>query len=218
MKRSTTHRRAPIDWQAGRTHIARTASLMEEALSPSPHRVQAIMDERARVLARTPPQPVAQRDERDFVVFLLAGERYAIETLFVHEVIRSAHLASVPIGAEMFLGFTNLRGEILGVVDLHKVLGLPATSRVDTPWLIVLGESRGEFAVPVEAVEEVKPVRTERILDPAEWTGRSAHSLVRGVSADALIFLEGQALLTDPRLFAERTDVTRNPMRDGVRQ
>jgi purine-binding chemotaxis protein CheW len=191
---------------------------MDEALSPPPQRVQAIMDERARTLARTPPQPTIGRDERDFVVFLLAGERYAIETRFAHEVIRSAHLARVPTGADMFLGVTNLRGEILGVVDLHKVLGLPAASRAETRWFIVLGESRAEFAVPAEAVEEVKPVRTERIMDPAEWTGPSAHSLVRGVSADGLIFLEGRALLTDQRLFAERTDATRNLLRDGVPQ
>jgi purine-binding chemotaxis protein CheW len=216
MKRSAQNRREAIDWQAGRAYVARAAVLMDEALSPSPQRIRAIMDQRARALALVPQQSQAPRDERDAVLFLLGGERYAIETVFVREVIRAAHLTRVPKGADLFPHVTNLRGEILGVIDLHKLLELPSAPPAQLPWLIVLGRTRAEFAIPVEAVEQIRRVRAARRPNAAGWSERPKSPFVGGIAADALILLDGPALLDDRRLYAGRPDAMRDPMREGV--
>ena len=44
----------PVDWQQTRERLARLATAAEEALRVPPERAQAILEERARILARAP--------------------------------------------------------------------------------------------------------------------------------------------------------------------
>jgi purine-binding chemotaxis protein CheW len=173
---------------------------MGEALSPSAQRAAAIMDERALALARPPMPPEVRSDQRDALIFRVGSERYAIETCCVREIARMTHIVRLPSGAELFLGVTNLGGEILPVVDLDKLLACSANRPVERPWLIVLGEDRAEFAIAVEAVEQVKAVSFGRSAGTVRESERHRSQLVRGLDTDALMLLEGTAMLNDPRL------------------
>jgi purine-binding chemotaxis protein CheW len=201
-----------------RINAARAVAFLDEALSPSPERTRAIMDERARALARTPSRKSAPSDQRDAVIFRLAGERYGIEAPFVREVVRTRHFTRVPSGADLFLGVINLRGEILGVADFCKLLGLPAKSVAELPWLVVLGTSRAEFAVAVETVEDVTLVRVNGLTAGADADTRPKRPFVRGISTDALILLDGGALIDEPRLFAGLPPAATELMREGINQ
>ena len=174
---------------------------MSDALLPSPQRAAAIMDERARALARAPLPPEVRSDQRDALIFRSGGGRYAIETRCVREIARMTHIVCLPSGAELFLGVTNLGGEILPVVDLDKLLAGSANRPAERHWLIVLGEDRAEFAIAAEAVEQVKPVSFGRSAGTVDEPERHRSQLVRGLGTDALMLLEGTAMLNDPRLY-----------------
>src|SRR5947209_1803679 len=115
MRHGHKARTEPIDWARVRARLARAAAANEGALRLSPERARAVMDERARALARVPAETAAVR-ALEAVVFELSGERYALETAHVHEVVRLAGLTPLPGAPDYLAGVTNLRGQILAVI------------------------------------------------------------------------------------------------------
>jgi chemotaxis signal transduction protein len=83
----------------------------------------------------------------------VSGEDYAFPVDDVLEVAELGDFAPVPGATAALLGVCNLRGQVLPVVDLASVLGLP---KADTPASIVVAESRGRTAaLAVDAVAGV---------------------------------------------------------------
>ena len=152
---------------------------------------------RARLLARVPPEPPRAGEMLELVVFVLAGERYGIESRLVREVARLTRFTPVPGTPSFVLGVTSLRGEILALFDLRQLLGVVASGVTDLARIVVLGENRREFGILADSASEIVCIpRAGLAQTDAAW-GR-AH--VRGVSPEGLIVLSGEALLADPQL------------------
>lgn len=60
-----------------------------------------------------------------YLIYTLGGEHYGSPLLKVREVIRKGEVKSVPYMVSHFKGVINLRGQIVGVVDLRQKFGLP---------------------------------------------------------------------------------------------
>jgi chemotaxis signal transduction protein/hemoglobin-like flavoprotein len=104
--------------------------------------------------------------ERQFVVFNLADEMYGVDISAVREIIQYQSPVSVPSAPAAVSGIINLRGTIVGVVDLRKLLGLPQ-SPISNETRIVVADSEGEsLGMVVDAVAEVVRVRSDQI-EPA---------------------------------------------------
>src|SRR5947209_17100846 len=102
-----------IDWKQLRERLARAAQATEESVRLSPERARAVMEERARTLARIPPRAPHATEVLEVVTFGLADERYAVETRHVREVVRPAEFTPVPGAPDFLVGLVNLRGDIL---------------------------------------------------------------------------------------------------------
>jgi purine-binding chemotaxis protein CheW len=171
----------------------------------SPERVREILEERAAALARVPAEAAADAEGIEAVVFNLVGERYAIETAFVCEVAPLTSLARLPGAPDFFAGVVSLRGQILAVIDLRRLYGLPVLEEAPLTRLVVLGEGQPEFGVLAETVSEVVRLPRGRLLEPAAPAGLTPEH-IRGVTEQALIVLDGAALLRDGRLFIDQGD------------
>jgi len=112
---------------------------------------------------------------------------------------------------------TNLRGEILTVLDLRELFGIArkpsgeadrASSEEEETSLqvIVLGSASAEFGVIADEVEQVSILRATDVLPaPPSLIGR-AGEYVRGVSVKAQLILNGEALLNDEQLIIDQRD------------
>ena len=199
-------RTGPItDRRTIRERLARAVNLICEERS-TPDQARAVLEERARALARVPVQPPSTSLALDVVTFSLANEDYAIELGYVHKIVPLIELTPVPGAPDFFVGVINLRGEILPIVDLHRLYGMARTGWTDRSWVIVLGGERNEFVLLADKVQEVMTLRTDQMLD---WQGSATgvgRQFVRGVTEGALIVLDGAALLQDDRLFIDQSD------------
>ena len=155
-----------------------------------------VLEFRARQLARVPPEPPRAGEVLELVGFVLAGERYGIESRFVREVARLTRFTAVPGTPPFVVGVTNLRGEILALFDLRHLLGLPV-GVTDLARIVVLGERRREFGLLADSASEILYVPGTSLAQTEMAWGRA---YVRGVSLDGVIVLSGEALLGDPRL------------------
>jgi purine-binding chemotaxis protein CheW len=70
------------------------------------------------------------------IVFGLNGTRYAVSFRSVLELDRLSPITAVPNTPDFVLGVTNVRGEVVSVLDLRRLLGLPPLARPETGRLI----------------------------------------------------------------------------------
>jgi purine-binding chemotaxis protein CheW len=195
-----------IDWAAVRRRLARAAEASAGNVRPSPEQARAVMDERARALARAPAEPTSAARALEVVVFALSGERYALEAAHVREVVRLSGLTPLPGAPDFLAGVINLRGQILAVFDLRKLFGVPTEGAAEPSRVLALGAGRAEFGVLADTLHEVAALPEGQVREPEVPPAGIGRDWLRGVTPEGLVVLDGAALLRDPRLFVDQAD------------
>lgn len=106
---------------------------------------------------------------RQYLTFALRGERFALESSLVSEVLDMPALTRVPLGPPFLRGIVNLRGNAATVVDIGEELGLGTTTAIRGACLIIMDQTYdGEHALvgimadAVQEVVEISPDDVER--------------------------------------------------------
>jgi purine-binding chemotaxis protein CheW len=193
-----------LDWEAAYAQLDRLAKATESANTRSPEEAQTLLDARARELARplVPEKPSGALLE--VARFRSGDQEYALETRFVHEVLRTAELTPLPGAPPLLRGLTLLRGEVLPVVELAPLFGRPASGRGSG--VLLVGLARPDLGLAVESVEEVVLLPRDTLLPPPATLAAEAVKLVSGIHREGTLLLEGEALLGDSRLIFDLTD------------
>lgn len=188
-----------FDFERARTRLDELRAALDPSLEKSAEKSQAILKERAVAYAKAPERALLASEQVEILQFQSCGEQYAIESRLVTEVLRAPAVTDVPGTPQLLRGVTNLRGEILAVMDLSGLLGTshPAGS---PEWVLVLGEERDELGIAVDDVVEVTRVRTVDVLPPARAAREYSRDWIRGVTCDAVVILDGRAILNDQQL------------------
>jgi purine-binding chemotaxis protein CheW len=192
-----------LDWDLARARLASLSEALARLESPTPERARAILDSRAREMARRPGADDAAATI-DAVIFTLDRERYAIETRHVLEILRFTAFTPVPRAPDFLTGLTNRRGEILAVVDLRRFFNIDSRSLSDLARVLVLGAKEAAFGVLADTVDDVRGIRLDAIQPAPRTVNGIGREYLKGVTADALIVLDGDALLNDPRLMIDQ--------------
>lgn len=95
------------------------------------------------------------------VVFSMDGLAYAVPMTHVLEIQRAPGVTTIPHTPPWVLGVTNLRGEIVSVVDLRLFLGLERREQAELERLIVLRSLQDDMHVGV---------LVDRVLGIRQWT------------------------------------------------
>jgi chemotaxis signal transduction protein len=100
-----------------------------------------------------------------YLLFRLGGELYGTPLLEVREVVEPHPVKPVPASVPHFIGVANLRGQIVGVIDLPTLLrtrGDSAGKEAGLAW-IVFETAIGPMAARVDAVEAVSEIEEKNI-------------------------------------------------------
>ncbi len=90
-----------------------------------------------------------------YFVFIIDEQRYATAVSAVEKVIRAVELNSIPQADDTISGLINMKGEIIPVMNIRKILHLP-TRKMDINDRIVFARtSAREVAFIVDKVEGV---------------------------------------------------------------
>ncbi len=84
--------------------------------------IQQILRDRAVRLART--EAAEHEAKTRIIIFALNGERYGLDIDHVVEIFTPETITPVPGAPAAIMGVTNLRGDIVTVIDLINALGL----------------------------------------------------------------------------------------------
>lgn len=115
----------------------------------------------------------AAPDARQYLVFALGGETFAIDILYIKEIIEYGQITEVPMMPALVRGVINLRGAVVPVVDLAVRFGRPRTCVGRRSCIVILELAVGEqqvLGVMVDAVNEVIEIAASDI-EPAPTFG-----------------------------------------------
>lgn len=177
-----------LDWAELRRRLLAVAQRTTEQASPSPAELRAILEARARQLARPLPPPIWGGAQREHLRFSRAGELYAVETRFVVQAFPLWDVALLPGAAPPVVAVTGWRGQILRVLDLRQALGLPAAQPGERAVGLVIGTDRPAFVVAVDEVPDQISLGEADLRPPP--AGGISRELVRGVTGDAVLVLD----------------------------
>jgi len=110
---------------------------------------------------------------RDFVIFSLERQKYAIALDSVHRVVRAAHVTPVPNAPGIFHGVINLAGEVTQVINLRWRLGLPGWPVGVSDRFIICRSAGKTIVLVVDDVHGIQPVDTS-VLDHPGVTDHDA--------------------------------------------
>lgn len=128
------------------------------------------------------PSARAPEAKDRYVCFRLGGQEFALPIADVKETIRPRPITPVFRTPSFVLGLINLRGEIVAVLDLAQLLGLPPSGA--TPDSRVLIVKRGPKAgIVVDSLSEVRTLRDGSIDPPPSTLAREVATYLKGVAS-----------------------------------
>lgn len=170
---------------------------------------RAVLQRRAELLAVM--REKAEHAGLSVALFARRGTHYAIDARYVREVAHVIAPTALPLTADHWLGISSLHGELLGIIDLSRLLADtpdrgPVATEIDDDTrvlVIVIGKERGELGLLIDEVLESRTLGDDLIPVGTHESG-ATRGLVGGATADGVRLLVAEALLGDPRLFLAR--------------
>jgi len=110
--------------------------------------------------------------ELQLVTFMLGAEEYGVPISQIQEIDRLGKITKVPKAAQFIEGITNLRGEVIPVLDTRKRFELEAkTSDDDRTRIIIVDIGGVKTGLVVDSVREVLNLARKDIAPPPEAIG-----------------------------------------------
>jgi len=161
------------------------------------------------------PESRASTAPDKLVCFELAGQAFALPIRSVKETLPLRPLTRVFLVPAEVAGLMSLRGEVIAVLDLARMVGLPHTRpRAGDPDAAVVvlrlpeapgrPQTRAACGLMVDKLLGVRDVPAEVVAEPPPSVDAEAASYLRGVAAvddsTALLLLDPERVLGSERL------------------
>ncbi len=115
------------------------------------------------------------------VTFSLAGKDYGVDIMKVKEIAKFGNFTYVPNTAPYVRGVHNLRGDIISVIDMRKMLRLPVSGEKDVEDGLILRLEKNVLGVVVDAISGVVGISSTTIQPPHPIFADINIQYIRGV-------------------------------------
>lgn len=174
--------------------------LINDPQKPDNSDIQDILFKRARELAVQVKEDRNDETGREVLEFLLSGERYAIDMVYIREVASIREITQLPGTPSFILGIISIRGSIISLVDLRIVLGLPPKGLTDYNRVIILQGEKMTFGVLADAIIMTRTIRMDEISRPPPTIRDLGAAYLIGVLPGPLMVIDAETMLNDPKM------------------
>jgi purine-binding chemotaxis protein CheW len=105
-------------------------------------------------------------DTTQYVNFQVGPEYYAVDIMNVLEIVKVPKISFLPSAGSYILGLINLRGNIVPVVNTHKLFDMNPVDTTEASRIIILNVDRSTLGLMVDSVSQVIELRQEDIDEP----------------------------------------------------
>jgi purine-binding chemotaxis protein CheW len=174
--------------------------------SRSPRQKEQVLNARAQLLAREPLAPSAAAEQLVVVEFVLATERYALESTRIREVYPLREYAALPCTPPFILGIVNVRGQIITVMDVRWFFELPFQGVTHLSNVLIIEAGLHSVGILADSVLGLRAIPRDRIRRALPTLGGSRADYLVGITDDRTAILDPGKILSDPKVVV-REDV-----------
>lgn len=138
-------------------------------------------------------------NELEIVEFQIGSNQFGINVIKVKEIIQPIPVTFIPHAHPHVEGIVQLRGEVLPVVNMAKVLGLPELTKNEQEKYIVAEFNKQRVVFHVDNVSQIHRISWNQIEKPSDiYQGSASH--VIGVikrEEDMILLLDFERIIVD---------------------
>jgi purine-binding chemotaxis protein CheW len=166
--------------------------------------------------AEDPDRKLLKADRHTYLIFRLRGQKYALETPNVREIVRRMKITSIPRAPFYMKGVVNLRNSVIPVVDLGLKLGMGEIELTEQTCIIVVEFTGSKGPVPVgilvDNVSEVIKINASQIQKTPIFNAGADTSYISGIAIledgiNILINIEKAVAATEEIRFSKGDDL-----------
>lgn len=129
-------------------------------------------------------------DEMEIIEFQLRNNKFGIDVIKVKEIIQPLPVTYVPHAHPYMVGIVQLRGEVLPVIDLAKVLNIDQSEDELNEKYIVSEFKQGKVIFHVHEVSKIHRILRDQIELPDEMVASSGKQVIGIIkNADNMILM-----------------------------
>lgn len=185
-----------LDWGEIHRRLEAIQQTIEHGWKLTQEEKEAVLHARAEALAKEPNRKREAEETLDVLEFLVAHEHYGIELSYVREVYPLKDLTPLPGTPAFILGVTNVRGQVLAVIDIKKLFGLPDRGLTDLNKTIIVQNTGMELGILADAVLGLRSVAVSEIQLSLPTLKGIREDFLRGVTRQSMVLLDAKKLLS----------------------
>lgn len=130
--------------------------------------------------------------------FVIAQQTYAIDAVFVKEILTIDAIVPIPGLKQVVRGIVNVRGKIVAIFNLDGLLGIQSETDNQSRVVVLKDTSTGvEFGIQIKDILQTKSVLDEAIKGlPHHITG-ALKRILKGVTIEGVLIIEAKELIKD---------------------
>lgn len=166
----------------------------------------AVLRSRARLYARASEHSTDAEHAvtEDIVLFTLGGDTYGVACNDIEEVIPLHNLVALPQTGKGILGISSLRGVLFAVIDLKRILNLPASELTTMHRVLMIRRESLSVGFLVDSVQGMRSYNAADLRElPSEIHERS-RAYMRGLVEGRILLLNAGMVLGDPLVTGDR--------------
>ena len=132
--------------------------------------------------------------------FELANEIFAFEIKYIKEVLPVKEITELPLKENFVLGVINLRGQIISVLDIRKLYGIPERGISNLNRVIVLKNEKIEFGILADNIIDVTKILSSSIQESFTGVDEFRKEYLLGVTPDRVVIIDANKILNDKKI------------------
>ncbi len=189
------HSQKTLDWDAVRQHLQASEALLKQSASRKPENWPELLTHRARQLQNR--EQLEHVKTKPFLAFETFGQDLLLDVNDLKAVKTYQSCTSLPSAPAELLGVVQHRGQILSVLELGRLLGLPGS--VSSGGYILFIRSQPVIGLRIASLTEIVQLEAQAFQTRQDNPDNTANYLSQ-VTLNGQLKLDIDRLLTHPLL------------------
>ncbi|MCD6566644.1 MAG: chemotaxis protein CheW [Bacteroidales bacterium] len=199
-KTSGKDQTSTINWEKIHSLVDSAGEKNKHGWEPSDEEVRKIFAARTKDLAKKKKKEKQSSEYLEVAEFILADERYGIESFHIVEVYPLKDLTPLPSTPPFIMGIINVRGQIKTVIDIKKFFDLPDMGLSDLSKVIIVRVGEIEVGFLADVSKGISSIPLNRIQPSLPTLTDIGAEYLKGITSDHLIILDVEKILSDKKI------------------
>lgn len=155
--------------------------------------IDQVLRERARLYSQKIEESNGLTDQKDVLEFMLGNEHYGIPTEHIQEVQKKKHCTPLPGTPGFILGLINVRGKVLGLVDLKSVFGIQNSYGSEEKSIVIIRYMDFEFGIEADRILGKSQISSYNYTNASQEQINSKY--IEGIFEDRLMMIDIKSLI-----------------------